>query len=248
MPRTFSTAASASRAPKWIAASFVFACAVSAHAAAPSREAGNAALRRACATGALTAYTCARHGITSVAAPAPAAAAAPAETAPVAPAVVSPPSSSPPAAGQAPALAQAATPPSIRPFRDAKGRYDFDIPDGWELKLRDGLTTFVRGDAWMQLRSVASLPVRGDAALQVVQNEYSELAPEQDVAVTLGGRAGRRQSIKALSKGGRASALVVVSAPLPPADELILIAGGEPADAGVIDAGVTAIVRTLRFR
>ena len=234
--------------------------AMPASAAAPHLQTSdNAALRRACATGALTAYACARRGITS--APTPAAGAQPPAAAGPTPdvgATASPPAAAAPPAtppaplevsaqqAKRPAPAEAAR--SIRPFRDAKGRYDFEIPEGWELVLRGGLTTFTHGDAWMQLRSTTSMEVRGDAALQLLRGEYDGFQQGQDGAVNLGGRPGRRQTLTARSKGGRPSALVVVSAAMSPTDEFVLIAGADPQYAGDIDAGVSAVMKTLHFR
>ena len=235
---------------------------VSSVQAAPLNNAGaTAALRRACATGALTAYTCARHGITAAtpAAPAP-------EPRPTVPAVPAAPIATLPARAPVTASAPAETTPanvrdrrrrarvddgpSVRPFQDTKRRYDLQIPDGWELKMQGGFATFAHGDDWIQLRAATAPTAQAAAAagIDLLRDQYDGFQTSADADATVGGRPGRRMVLSATSKAGRPSSIIVVAAPMSGGSNLVVIAGGGPAEASTIDAGVAAIVRTLHFR
>lgn len=231
----------------------------SAATAAPRGDADSAALRRACATGALTPYICAKRGIPSPGEVPPVA--APSSSPPPAPAPAAPAPATPVGAAPAPAPAEPARPRNgrrrgqadaglgVRPFQDTRKRYDLQIPEGWELKMQGGFAAFGHGDDWIQLRATpAATPEAAAAAgVDLLRDQYVGFTTSADAPVTVGGRAGRRLVLSAKSKAGRPSSLVVVAAPMSAGSHLVVIGGGGPEDAAVIEAGVSDLVRTLHF-
>ena len=232
--------------------------------AAPLKDSGSsAALRKACATGVLTPYACAQHGITPTGAAAPVApkpspAAAPTPAAAQPPpheAEASAPSATPAAAAAEPSRSRRRRAvsddgPAGRPFRDTKGQYDLQIPEGWDLKMQGDFVAFAHGDGWIQLRTTsgASPQVATAAGVDLLRGQYVDFQPGEDAAVTVGGRQGRRLVLSARSKAGRPSTITVVAAPISGATDLVVIAGGDPQDAAVIEQGISSILRTLHFR
>ena len=229
-------------------------------------EPASAALRRACATGALTAYACVQRGVkpppgAEPVAPAPSAPkTALSKAAPKADAVSAPPApaDAAPAAGRGRRAArQAKAQPyegasPLRPYQDTQRRYDLQIPEGWTLKMEGGVAGFAHGDAWMQLRSIpaagAKAVVGGGSGMEILRAAYAQFQTRSDEALTVGGRPGRRLVMTAVSRGGRPSALEMVSASMPSGETFLVLAGGSPEDAVALDAGVTALTRSVRFR
>ena len=223
--------------------------------AAP-KGADSSALRRACATGALTAYACAQRGVhTSGAAPAPAPPVVKAP--PPSPVAASPPPAPPPVTsptgGRRPRGTEVAGAPAVRPYQDTRKRYSLEIPEGWELRLQGGFAALAHGADWIQLRSApvptaAAPEAAGAAGLEMLRAEYAQIRTVSDTPQEVGGRPGRRLTLTARSRGGRPSALVVVAAPMPSGEVLVVLAGGAPESASAVEAGVAALVRTVRFR
>ncbi len=119
------------------------------------------ALRRACATGALTPYVCALRGVKVAGAPAAAGKppspppSPPAPPAPAKPAPVKPTPDPAPHAETAP-LAKASGGGAA--IADPKGRYSLEAPMGWTARQQGSEPSFARGDDWIVLRVMPSLP------------------------------------------------------------------------------------------
>lgn len=202
------------------------------------------ALRRACASGALTPYVCALRGVKVAGAPAEAAktpSAPAAAAAPVKPTPDSPPHAEPPLLAKAPGGG-----PTVS---DPKGRYSLEAPSGWTARQQGTEPSFAHGDDWIVLRVMPSLPPKlaATAGLNLLKAEYASFHVVAEAQANVGARRGYKTSVEAVTASGRNAAITVLTTPITRADNLVILAGGVPEHASAIAAAVNAVAAGLRF-
>lgn len=184
-----------------------------------------AAIRHACGVGALTGPQCAAQG----AAPAPA----------------------PPATEGQTWANQAAGRTGGRAFSDPQGRYRFDVPEGWELKMQGDTPGLTQGEAWIQV--VATSAPSPQAAAHGVgtqfQPAFKQIQLVNQGAAQFGGHQGFGINAGGVSAAkGRKMSILVLAISAGGGHNLVLVSATPVEQAQALDAGVMAMANSIHFQ
>jgi hypothetical protein len=139
---------------------------------------------------------------------------------------------------------------SLRLYSDTQGRYTINIPDGWTLTSEKGFPSLRNGEAWIQLRDEPAVDAKAaaSAAMASLNGQFPSFQPVNIGEETLGDRAGYSMTLNAVSKAGRKSALMIVTAPEGRGQYVAVVGGASAEDAGTVASGVGAVAKSLWFK